>query len=131
MGSDPANVNFCTIGGILADNSSGMCCGVEHNAYHTLESLTFVLAGQAPQPLTAMEGAQHGQVQVRKWAEQIAHPLIERASQGGIGDRCTFGGDQRHRLGDRLAVAALEWRTCGKRHTASRRLGRPGRPARE
>ena len=43
IGPDPASINACTIGGVLADNSSGMCCGVEHNAYHTLESLTFVL----------------------------------------------------------------------------------------
>ena len=32
MGPDPASINTCTIGGILADNSSGMCCGVEQNA---------------------------------------------------------------------------------------------------
>ena len=25
------------IGGILANNSSGMCCGVAQNAYHTLD----------------------------------------------------------------------------------------------
>ena len=31
------------MGGILSNNSSGMCCGVVQNAYHTLESLTFVL----------------------------------------------------------------------------------------
>ncbi len=31
------------IGGILSNNSSGMCCGVSQNAYHTLDSLTFVL----------------------------------------------------------------------------------------
>ncbi|MBP1606585.1 MAG: linked oxidase-like protein [Acidobacteria bacterium] len=43
LGPDPASINACTIGGILANNSSGMCCGVEQNAYHTLESLTFVL----------------------------------------------------------------------------------------
>ena len=44
IGPDPASINACTIGGVLADNSSGMCCGVEHkNAYHTVESLTFVL----------------------------------------------------------------------------------------
>jgi D-lactate dehydrogenase len=43
IGPDPASINACTIGGVLADNSSGMCCGVEQNAYHTLESLTFVL----------------------------------------------------------------------------------------
>jgi FAD/FMN-containing dehydrogenase len=27
------------IGGIVANNSSGMCCGTEQNAYRTLESL--------------------------------------------------------------------------------------------
>jgi D-lactate dehydrogenase len=31
------------MGGILANNSSGMCCGVEQNAYHTLSSIRFVL----------------------------------------------------------------------------------------
>jgi D-lactate dehydrogenase len=43
MGPDPASINACMIGGILANNSSGMCCGVAQNAYHTLDSLTFVL----------------------------------------------------------------------------------------
>ncbi len=43
MGPDPASLNTCTVGGILSNNSSGMCCGVTQNAYHTLESLTFVL----------------------------------------------------------------------------------------
>jgi FAD/FMN-containing dehydrogenase len=43
IGPDPASINACTMGGILANNSSGMCCGVAENAYHTLESLTFVL----------------------------------------------------------------------------------------
>ncbi len=43
MGPDPASLSACTVGGILSNNSSGMCCGVTQNAYHTLESLTFVL----------------------------------------------------------------------------------------
>jgi D-lactate dehydrogenase len=43
IGPDPASINACTMGGILSNNSSGMCCGVVQNAYHTLESLTFVL----------------------------------------------------------------------------------------
>ena len=28
MGPDPASINTCTVGGILSNNSSGMCCGV-------------------------------------------------------------------------------------------------------
>jgi len=43
IGPDPASINACMMGGILANNSSGMCCGVEQNAYHTLRSLIFVL----------------------------------------------------------------------------------------
>ncbi|HEY3380736.1 MAG TPA: FAD-binding and (Fe-S)-binding domain-containing protein [Vicinamibacterales bacterium] len=43
IGPDPASIRACMMGGILANNSSGMCCGVVQNAYHTLESLVFVL----------------------------------------------------------------------------------------
>lgn len=43
IGPDPASVAIASIGGILSNNSSGMSCGVEQNAYHTLDSLTFVL----------------------------------------------------------------------------------------
>jgi D-lactate dehydrogenase len=43
IGPDPASINAAMMGGILSNNSSGMCCGVAQNSYHTLESLTFVL----------------------------------------------------------------------------------------
>lgn len=43
LGPDPASIAACMIGGIVANNSSGMCCGIEHNAYRTLLSLRFVL----------------------------------------------------------------------------------------
>lgn len=43
IGPDPASIRACTLGGILANNSSGMCCGVTQNAYHTLQSMTFLL----------------------------------------------------------------------------------------
>src|SRR5206468_474748 len=44
LGPDPASIDAAMMGGIIANNSSGMCCGVVHNAYHTLESLVFLLA---------------------------------------------------------------------------------------
>ncbi len=43
IGPDPASLATCTVGGILANNASGMCCGVARNAYHTLRSLRLVL----------------------------------------------------------------------------------------
>lgn len=43
IGPDPASIGACMVGGIVANNSSGMCCGVQHNSYHTIESMVFVL----------------------------------------------------------------------------------------
>ncbi|UCR88953.1 FAD-binding and (Fe-S)-binding domain-containing protein [Mycetocola spongiae] len=44
FGPDPASEAACTIGGVVANNSSGMSCGTTENSYRTLESLTVVLA---------------------------------------------------------------------------------------
>ncbi len=43
LGPDPASMNAALVGGIVANNASGMCCGVMQNSYHTLESMRFVL----------------------------------------------------------------------------------------
>ena len=43
LGPDPASSSAATIGGVVANNSSGMACGTEFNTYRTLESLTFIL----------------------------------------------------------------------------------------
>jgi len=43
IGPDPASINSCFIGGIIANNASGMCCGIEHNSYHTLHSMKYIL----------------------------------------------------------------------------------------
>ncbi|MBG6190000.1 D-lactate dehydrogenase [Arthrobacter sp. CAN_A212] len=43
FGPDPASEAACTIGGVVANNSSGMNCGTTDNAYRTLESVTVVL----------------------------------------------------------------------------------------
>jgi D-lactate dehydrogenase len=44
IGPDPSSIDSCMIGGIVANNSSGMCCGVSQNTYHTLKDLRVVLA---------------------------------------------------------------------------------------
>jgi D-lactate dehydrogenase len=43
LGPDPASEGACTVGGVIANNSSGMQCGTELNAYHTVESMVIVL----------------------------------------------------------------------------------------
>jgi D-lactate dehydrogenase len=43
LGPDPASEIACTIGGVIANNSSGMACGTDANTYRTLESAVLVL----------------------------------------------------------------------------------------
>ncbi|MBS3804453.1 MAG: FAD-binding oxidoreductase [Oleiphilaceae bacterium] len=44
IGPDPASINACKIGGIVANNASGMCCGTAQNSYKTLAGMRLVLA---------------------------------------------------------------------------------------
>ena len=44
LGPDPASLIAAMIGGIVANNASGMCCGTAQNSYHTLDSMSYVLA---------------------------------------------------------------------------------------
>ncbi|RVT97279.1 FAD-binding oxidoreductase [Mucilaginibacter limnophilus] len=43
IGPDPASINSAMMGGILSNNSSGMCCGVSLNSYHTVKYIRFIL----------------------------------------------------------------------------------------
>lgn len=44
IGPDPASINAAKIGGMAANNSSGMCCGTAQNSYNTLASIRVLLA---------------------------------------------------------------------------------------
>ncbi len=43
LGPDPASTDIATVGGVIANNSGGMRCGVVHDSYSTVRSMTFVL----------------------------------------------------------------------------------------
>lgn len=43
IGPDPASIDTAKIGGIVANNASGMCCGVAENSYKTLENMRIAL----------------------------------------------------------------------------------------
>lgn len=44
IGPDPGSINAAKIGGIIANNSSGMCCGTAKNSYATLKNMRAVLS---------------------------------------------------------------------------------------
>lgn len=90
LGPDPASESACTVGGVIANNSSGMNCGTRDNAYRTVESLRFVLPSgsvvdsgrpDADQELRAREPDLHaGLVALRKriHANSDSRAAVER-----------------------------------------------------
>lgn len=73
IGPDPASIDAAMLGGILSNNSSGMCCGVSENAYHTIQSMTLVLTNG----LVLDTGAPDAAAQLQEGAPDIANGLLE------------------------------------------------------
>ena len=44
IGPDPASIDSAMIGGIAANNASGMCCGTSENSYKTIADIKLILA---------------------------------------------------------------------------------------
>ena len=111
------------IGGILANNSSGMCCGVAQNAYHTLDSLVFVLPSG-----TVIDTAQPDADEEFRRAEPalaaglLAAPERDRRAAGASRPHPAQVPDQEH---DRLLAQRLRRLRSAGRHllAPARRLG--------
>lgn len=73
IGPDPASIDSAKIGGILANNASGMCCGVAQNSYQTLDSMRLVLVDG-----TAVDTAED---KSRAEFERSHGPLLEQLQQ--------------------------------------------------
>jgi D-lactate dehydrogenase len=73
IGPDPASIDTCMMGGILANNSSGMCCGVRENAYQTLDSLRCIL----PSGLTLDTADPEAGDRLLEGAPAVYHGLLD------------------------------------------------------
>ena len=73
IGPDPASIDACMLGGILSNNSSGMCCGTEENSYRTLHSLTFLL----PNGFSLDSGAANAHAVFENEQPHLAQGLLE------------------------------------------------------
>ena len=73
LGPDPASEIACTIGGVVANNSSGMACGIVENSYRTIESLLLVL----PSGTVVDTGAPDALERLRSAEPEIADGLVD------------------------------------------------------
>jgi D-lactate dehydrogenase len=75
IGPDPASINAAMIGGIAANNASGMCCGTAQNSYNTLAALRLIL-----QDGTLLDTAD---AQSRRRFEQTHAGLLKQVAELG------------------------------------------------
>ncbi len=75
FGPDPASESAATIGGVVANNSSGMACGTVDNTYQTLESVVVVL----PSGTVVDTGAADADDQLLKREPVLYNGLLELA----------------------------------------------------
>src|SRR3954452_20515509 len=73
LGPDPASTDIACVGGVIANNSGGMRCGVTRDSYETVRELSFVLPSG-----TAMDTAGAGAEQRFAEAEpELAAGLLQ------------------------------------------------------
>ena len=80
IGPDPASIQAAEIGGMVANNASGMCCGVAENSYHTVTGLDLILADGWRIDTSAADADER----MRRERPALAHGLTE------IGRRIAF-----------------------------------------
>lgn len=77
IGPDPSSISAAMMGGILSNNSSGMCCGVKLNSYHTLKSIRFIL----PDGKIFDTGNQHDYFRFQDECSELCQSLAELRQQ--------------------------------------------------
>ncbi len=73
LGPDPASTEIACIGGVVANNSGGMRCGVTADSYRTVSSLTFVL----PSGTVIDTAAVDAEERFARGAPELAAGLLE------------------------------------------------------
>ncbi|HSO91336.1 MAG TPA: FAD-binding and (Fe-S)-binding domain-containing protein [Arthrobacter sp.] len=94
FGPDPASEAACTIGGVVANNSSGMNCGTVDNTYRTLESLTVVL----PSGTVIDTGAADADRKLRALEPDLYEGLA------GLAERVRNNADSVHRIRQQFSM---------------------------
>ncbi|WP_261317413.1 MULTISPECIES: FAD-binding and (Fe-S)-binding domain-containing protein [unclassified Halomonas] len=77
IGPDPASIASCMIGGIAANNASGMCCGTAQNTYMTLDSIRVVLLDGA-----VLDTADTASVEAFRKSHAVLLDGLERLAAG-------------------------------------------------
>jgi D-lactate dehydrogenase len=87
LGPDPASKDIATIGGVIANNSGGMRCGVQWDSYSTVESMTLVLASGTVIDTAAPDAEQRFAEAEPELARGLLQLRAELLADGALAER--------------------------------------------
>jgi D-lactate dehydrogenase len=104
LGPDPASTDFATVGGVIANNSGGMRCGVVHDSYSTLRSLEFVLPSGTVVNSDAPDAAERFAAVESELAQGLAQIRDEIRADAGLSERIRRKFEIKNTTGYRLCA---------------------------
>jgi D-lactate dehydrogenase len=87
IGPDPASINAAMIGGIAANNASGMCCGTAENSYKTLDSMRIILADGSLLDTASAESREQFRQTHPQLIQEIADMVAEVKANAELSER--------------------------------------------
>jgi D-lactate dehydrogenase len=104
IGPDPASTNIACAGGVIANNSGGMRCGVTADAYRTVSEMTLVLAGGAVLDTAAPDAEARFAAAAPRLASGLAEIRDELRADGPLARRIAAKFEIKNTTGYRLCA---------------------------
>jgi D-lactate dehydrogenase len=104
LGPDPASTDIATVGGVVANNSGGMRCGVVHDSYRTVRSLRFVLPSGAAIDTAGPDGEERFASAEPELAAGLTAIREEILADGGLAARIRRKFEIKNTTGYRLCA---------------------------
>jgi D-lactate dehydrogenase len=104
LGPDPASTDIATVGGVIANNSGGMRCGVSKDSYSTVRAMTLVLASGATIDTAAPDAAERFEAEEPELAAGLAAIRDEIRADAGLSERIRRKFEIKNTTGYRLCA---------------------------
>jgi D-lactate dehydrogenase len=104
LGPDPASSDIACVGGVIANNSGGMRCGVAADSYRTVRSMTLVLANGAVIDTAAPDAAQTFAAAAPELARGLAEIRDELRDDRELAERVARKFEIKNTMGYRLCA---------------------------
>ncbi len=104
LGPDPASTEIACVGGVIANNSGGMRCGVVADSYRTVSAMTFVLPSGVVIDTAAPDAAERFRLKAPELAQGLEQIRDELRADAELSERVARKFEIKNTTGYRLCA---------------------------